>query len=112
MTEATPRQLEEYLTNDGRSPFIEWLNEVKDTRARARVRVRLDRLSMGNFGDCKGVGQGVRELRIDYGPGYRVYFGQLGDQIILLLWGGTKRAQQKDIQLAQTYWQDFRSRTA
>ena len=112
MTEATPRQLEEYLTTDGRSPFIEWLNEVKDTRARARVRVRLDRLSMGNFGDCKGVGQGVRELRIDYGPGYRVYFGQLGDQIILLLWGGTKRAQQKDIQLAQTYWQDFRSRTA
>jgi len=110
MAEATPKQLEEYLTKDGRSPFVEWLNQVRDVRARARVRVRLDRLSTGNFGDSKGVGGGVHELRIDHGPGYRVYFGQRGDQIILLLCGGTKRSQQKDIQLAQEYWQDFRSR--
>jgi putative addiction module killer protein len=110
MTEATPKQLEEYLTSDGRSPFIEWFDDIRDARARARIRVRLDRLSLGNLGDCKSVSGGVHELRLDYGPGYRVYFAQHGDQIILLLWGGTKRTQQQDIQLAQEYWNDFRSR--
>ena len=112
MAEATSKQVEEYLTADGRAPFAEWLNGLRDVRARARVRVRLDRLSAGNLGDSKGVGGGVYELRIDYGPGYRVYFGQRGSQIILLLCGGTKRSQQKDIQLAHAYWQDFRSRTS
>jgi putative addiction module killer protein len=112
MAEATPKQLKEYLTSDGRSPFIEWLNKIRDARARARIRVRLDRLSLGNFGDCKSIGGSIHELRLDYGPGYRIYFAQYGDQIILLLWGGTKRTQQQDIQLAQEYWGDFRSRVS
>ena len=112
MTETFPRQVEEYLTTDGRSPFSEWLNGVKEARARARVRVRLDRLSLGNFGDCKSLGEGIHELRIDYGPGYRVYLGQYGNRIILLLSGGTKRSQRQDIRQAQKYWHDFRRRTS
>jgi len=110
MAEVTPKQLEEYLTPDGRSPFVNWMNRLRDHRARARIRVRLDRLSLGHIGDSKAVGKGVYELRIDYGPGYRVYFGEHGNQVILLLCGGTKRTQPQDIQRAQVYWQNFRSR--
>ncbi|MGY8825205.1 MAG: type II toxin-antitoxin system RelE/ParE family toxin [Candidatus Latescibacterota bacterium] len=110
MAEATPKKLEEYLTADGQSPFIEWFDKIRDAPARARIRVRLDRLSLGNFGDSKSVGGVVHELRLDYGPGSRVYFAQHGHQIILLLWGGTKCTQQQGIQLAQEYWNDFRSR--
>ena len=112
MLEATPKQLEEYLTPQGRSPLAEWLNQLKDRKARARLRVRLDRLSLGNFGDCKSLGGSVHELRIDYGPGYRVYFGQSGEQIILLLCGGTKDTQNRDIRQARIYWQDYRSRSS
>lgn len=112
MSEATPKQIEEYLTAEERSPFAEWLSGLKDVKARARVRVRLDRLSLGNFGDCRSLGDGVRELRIDYGPGYRIYFGQSGNRIVLLLCGGTKNSQQRDIQQAKAYWQDFRRRSS
>ena len=110
MNEAIPRQIEEYLTTEGRSPFSEWLNGLNDRKARARVRVRLDRLSLGNFGDCRSLGGGLYELRIDYGPGYRVYFGEVGDRAILLLIGGTKRSQQRDITQARDLWADFRRR--
>ncbi len=72
--------------------------------------MRLDRVSLGNFGDCRSVGEGVQELRIDYGPGYRVYFGQLGSTIVLLLCGGDKSAQAKDINLAHYYWSEYRGR--
>ena len=75
--------------------------------SRARVRVRLNRLRLGNFGDCKSVGGGVGELRVDYGPGYRVYFGRQGDRIVILLCGGAKKTQSKDIQLAQQYWAEY-----
>ena len=74
MPEAAPMELEEYQTEDGRSPFSDWLHDLRDQSARVRVRVRLDRLSLGNFGDCKPLGGGLHELRIDHGPGYRVYF--------------------------------------
>lgn len=105
-----PRQIEEYVTSDGRSPFSEWLDGLSDRKARARVRVRLDRLSLGNFGGCRSLGGGLHELRIDYGPGYRVYFGEIGDRIVLLLTGGTKRSQQRDIGRATGFWADFRRR--
>ena len=70
--------------------------------------MRLDRVSLGNFGDCHGVGDGVQELRIDYGPGYRVYFGQVGSTIVLLLFGGDKSTQAKDIEQAKRYWNEYR----
>ena len=67
------RELREYLTETGRNPFHDWLHALRDTQARARIRIRLNRLRLGNFGDCKPVGEGVIELRISFGPGYRVY---------------------------------------
>lgn len=105
-----PKEIKEYLTEDGESPFRKWLKSLKDVNARARIRVRLNRIRIGNLGDCKSVGSGVYELRIDYGPGYRVYFGQDGDEIIILLYGGDKKRQQKDIQNAINYWQDYKRR--
>ncbi|MDA0747597.1 MAG: type II toxin-antitoxin system RelE/ParE family toxin [bacterium] len=110
MNEAVPRSLEEYVTVEGRSPVSEWLNGLRDRKARARVRIRLDRVSLGNFGDCRSLGGALHELRIDYGPGYRVYFGEIGDRIVLLLTGGAKRTQLSDIDQARDYWADYRSR--
>ena len=80
--------------------FLVWLANLKDERARARVIARIDRLSLGNPGDVKPVGQGVSEMRIDYGPGYRVYFVQRGEVLIVVLAGGSKKTQSKDIELA------------
>lgn len=108
--ETTPRELRIYRTADGRFPFSEWLASLQDVKTRARIRVRLDRVGLGNFGDCHGVGEGVQELRIDYGPGYRVYFGQPGSTIVLLLCGGEKSTQTKDIDLAKYYWNKCRRR--
>ena len=109
--EATPKELQIYVTVDGRVPFDEWLGALRDIKARAKIRVRLDRVSLGNFGDCHGVGDGVQELRIDYGPGYRVYFGQVGSMIVLLLCGGDKSTQVKDIDQAKGYWNEYRRRS-
>ena len=106
-----PTVLKEYLREDGRSPFGDWLRSLRDARARARVRIRLDRLKLGNPGDCKSVGSGVQELRIDYGPGYRIYCGLDGAYLVLLLFGGDKRTQRQDIRTAMRYWEDYRGRT-
>jgi putative addiction module killer protein len=81
--------------------FANWLRKLRDEQARARVQIRIRRLSLGNLGDVKPVGEGVSELRIDYGPGYRVYFRQIGTVLILLLVGGTKRTQDEDIAKAK-----------
>jgi putative addiction module killer protein len=102
----------EYLTVDGRRPYREWLHGLADREARARVRVRIRRIALGNFGDTKAVGGGVIEARIPYGPGYRIYFGRHGDQVVVLLCGGSKNTQVKDIALAQAYWEDCRRRKA
>ena len=104
-------QLRIYVIEEGQEPFSEWLISLCDHRARAKIRVRLDRLSLGNFSDCHGVGGGVQELHIDYGPGYRVYFGQEGSTIVLLLCGGDKRTQSGDINRAVAYWRDYQRRT-
>ena len=104
-------QLLEYLTEDGENPFHDWVNSLNDRAARARIRVRLNRVRLGNFGDCKSVGKGVNELRVDYGPGYRVYYGKSKTTIVILLCGGSKKSQSKDIQLAQAYWADYKRRT-
>lgn len=110
MYESVPRLLEEYVTAAGSSSFTEWLNRLSDRGARARIRVRLDRISLGNFGDCRSLGGALRELRIDHGPGFRVYLGEIGNQVVLLLTGGTKNTQQRDIDKARAFWVDFRSR--
>ena len=104
-------ELFEYVTEDGKNPFHNWLNALKDRIVRARIRVRLNRVRLGNFGDCKPVGKGVSELRVDYGPGYRIYYGKSENTIVILLCGGVKKSQPKDIQLAQKYWDDFKRRT-
>lgn len=110
MAEVLPRQVELYITSDGKSPFEEWLTGLKDGKARAKIRVRLDRLSLGNFGDSKSVGSGIFELRVDFGPGYRVYFGQVGDTVVVLLCGGDKSSQTKDIKNANKFWADYKLR--
>ncbi|MDN5863975.1 MAG: type II toxin-antitoxin system RelE/ParE family toxin [Gammaproteobacteria bacterium] len=103
-------EVRNYLTPDGRAPFREWFARVRDRRARARIEQRLTRLEAGLFGDCEPVGAGVFELRIDYGPGYRIYFARHGKTIILLLTGGDKRKQDHDIERAKDYWQEFKDR--
>ena len=109
--EVAPKELRIYVTEEGREPFSEWLASFRDIKTRAKIRVRLDRVSLGNFGDCNGVGEGVQELRIDYGPGYRVYFGLEGQTIVLLLCGGDKSTQIKDIETAKRYWNEYRRRS-
>jgi len=104
------RELREYLTEDGNSPFGDWIDALKDRKAKSLVRIRLDRLRLGNFGDCEPVGQGVYELRIHFGPGYRIYLGQDGDILIILLCGGTKKSQSEDIRNAKAFWQDYKRR--
>jgi len=96
-----------YVTVQGREPFTEWLRRIEDVRSRAVIRARLNRIRLGNFGDCHSVGDGVYEFRIDYGPGYRIYFGRLGAKMILLLCAGSKRGQQKDIERAKLYWKAY-----
>ena len=110
MVEAREREVLEYVDAFGRIPFREWLEAQRDVRARARIDARLLRLRLGMLGDAKSVGDGVHELRIDYGPGYRVYFGVDGPRIVILLLGGEKRGQQADIKLAKRYWASYRAR--
>ena len=104
----TPKEVVAFRAKDGQVPFEEWLGDLDDKRAIARVLARLARVRQGNLGDCKSVGEGVSELRVDCGPGYRVYFGQKGQTLIVLLCGGDKRTQDRDIRLAKQFWQEFK----
>ena len=104
----TPKEVVAFRARDGQVPFEDWLNDLKDKRAVARVLARLARVRQGNLGDCKPVGEGVSELRVDYGPGYRVYFGQKGRTLVVLLCGGDKRTQDRDIRLARQFWREFK----
>ncbi len=108
--ETQPRELQNYETEDGRIPFEEWLSSLRDKKAINRIQVRLDRIEEGNLGDFRSVGGGVFEFRIDYGPGYRLYFGQVGSIVVLLLCGGDKSTQDRDIRQAQKYWRDYEKR--
>lgn len=105
-------EIRHYQSAEGEQPFTQWLQDLRDQQARARIRVCLDRLALGNFGDCEPVGGGVIELRIDWGPGYRVYCARLGQMIVLLLCGGDKRTQKKDIERAKDYFEDYKARAA
>jgi putative addiction module killer protein len=99
----------EYLEINGRSPYAEWFNRLNPPAA-AKVAVALVRLSQGNFSNVKGVGSGVHEYRIDFGPGYRIYFGRDGEQMVLLLGGGSKKRQQKDIADALGHRREYKLR--
>jgi len=100
-------ELLEYVNAAGVSPFAKW-REKLDATTRARVTVAVLRLEAGNFSAAKGVGAGIFELRLDFGPGYRVYFGKDGEQLVILLGGGTKKRQQGDIEAARARWQEYK----
>jgi putative addiction module killer protein len=102
-------ELEFYESMNGRQIVKEWL-ELLDNKIRARVMARLNRLRSGNFGDLKRIGEGIEELRFDFGPGYRIYIGRVGKKLVILLNGGDKSTQQKDIKKAYEYWVDYRRR--
>ena len=99
-----------YRTADGREMVSEWLERLRDVRAKARIAVRITRLAAGNCGDCKPLRDGVSELRVDYGPGYRIYFSMVGTQVVLLLCAGDKRTQEADIDKAVAFLADFKRR--
>jgi putative addiction module killer protein len=98
-----------YVAADGQSPFATWFADLEAV-ARAKVTRAIVRLEQGNFSNVKSVGEGVFEYRIDFGPGYRVYFGQDGAALVILLTGGTKKRQQRDIDAAVAMWTDYRRR--
>ncbi|KAM3101629.1 type II toxin-antitoxin system RelE/ParE family toxin [Phormidesmis sp. 146-35] len=105
-----PIEVEIYETEEGRASFSEWVMQLKDIQASARVLLRLDRVKQGNLGDHKFIADGMFELRIDTGAGYRVYFGRVGNERIVVLWGGDKSTQGRDIEKALEFWIDYRSR--
>jgi len=105
-------EIRHYTTEGGKDVFETWLTSLSDDRAEARIDARINRLTRGNFGDCKPVGGGVWELRIDYGPGYRVYYAMVGQTCVLLLCGGDKRKQSTDIAKAREYLGDYKQRSA
>lgn len=107
-----PYEIRLYQAHDGHEPFADWLASFRDLRARARIEQRINRLMKGNFGDCKPLknASGVHELRLDFGPGYRVYFSMEETVIVLLLTGGDKSSQDKDIRKAINYWNEYTRR--
>ena len=108
--EAQEKTVLTYVKDNGFVPFNEWLESLRDRKSRAIIRTRINRIRIGNLGDCKSVGGGVSELRINFGSGYRIYFAQQGNTIIILLSGGDKSGQDKDIKQAKLYWQDYKRR--
>lgn len=100
-------QIEHYQNQTKRTPFIEWLEVLQNAQAKNCILRRINRLELGNFGDCKPCRNGVWELRIDVGPGYRVYYARSGKQIIVLLCAGDKKNQSADISRACDYWRDW-----
>ncbi len=104
-------EIRHYVSRAGKDVFDDWLSQLADARAQAKIASRINRLAAGNFGDCRPLRQGVSELRIDWGPGYRVYYAMLGRVCVLLLSGGDKRKQSSDIDRALDYLKDYKERT-
>ncbi|MCY4571121.1 MAG: type II toxin-antitoxin system RelE/ParE family toxin [Candidatus Poribacteria bacterium] len=108
MRDVYPRQVEFYRASNGQEPFSEWLVSIQDQSVQDRILARLERLESGNFGDYRSVGGGVFELRFQFGSGYRIYFSEVGNRIILLLCAGDKSSQTRDIERAKTYWLEYK----
>jgi putative addiction module killer protein len=108
----TEIEIRHYVNRAGKDVFGDWLLRLRDLQARDRIVARIDRLAIGNFGDCKRLRYGLSELRIDFGPGYRVYYAMIGVTCILLLCAGDKRKQSSDIERALMNLTDFKQRTA
>lgn len=104
-----PKTIAVYEEANGREPYTEWFKSLRDAQGKARIEARLRRLATGLYGDWAPVGEGVKELRMFFGPGYRVYFGEETDNVVILLCGGDKNTQKQDIQTAQGYWKEYQS---
>lgn len=102
-------EIRHYVDRAGKDVFDEWLSVLADKRAQAKIAARINRVAVGNAGDCRSLGQGLYELRIDWGPGYRVYYAMLGTSVLLLC-GGDKRRQSSDIDRARSYMDDYKTR--
>lgn len=102
--------VKEYLSPQGESPYTDRLRAIRDSRAAARIAAAALKMHMGLFGHWRSLHGGLYETKIDYGPGYRIYYGKDGDALVLLLLCGDKRTQDKDIELAYDYWKDYKTR--
>ncbi|NVM20686.1 MAG: type II toxin-antitoxin system RelE/ParE family toxin [Desulfobacterales bacterium] len=102
-------EVKEYIDEAGKSPFAVWQDHL-NARTAAKVSTALYRLEQGNFSNTKGIGGGIFEYKIDFGPGYRIYFGKDSKHIVIILGGGTKKRQQQDINTAKAYWRDYKAR--
>jgi len=105
----TPKTVIIYADSNGLEPFSKWLHGLRDGQTRRRILTRLRRVEQGHYGDCRLLQDGVYELRFAFGPGYRVYFGEDGDTIVVLLIGGDKDSQSKDIEHAKVYWKEYKA---
>ena len=110
MRNAHPRIIDFYQFPNGREPFGEWLLSMRDTSIRRRIQARLVAIETGNLGDHRSVSDGVWELRLDFGPGYRIYYGEVDNTVVLLLCGGDKSSQRRDIERAKNYWREYKER--
>jgi putative addiction module killer protein len=109
--EVQPRQTVIYQAKNGQQPYVDWLDNLTDAKVKAAIFARIARLRLGLFGDSHTVGDEVSELRIHIGPGYRIYYSEINNQIVILLCGGDKSSQKKDIKTAKQYLEDYRRRT-
>lgn len=100
-------RIENYITDEGYEPFAKWFNTL-NVIAASKVTTALYRMELGNYSNVESVGEGVYEYKIDFGPGYRIYFGQVGDELVILVGGGSKKKQNKDIQMAKFYWKEYK----
>lgn len=105
---SVPKTILAYEDEHGNEPYTEWFTRLRDAQSKARIEIRLKRLAAGLYGNCEPVGEGVSELRMFFGPGYRVYFGEEADNIVILLCGGDKSTQKQDIKTAKDFWKEYK----
>ncbi len=110
MRDTRPRTIDTYQRPNGTIPFTDWFNSIRDKKVKERIQARVDSVEIGNLGKYRSVGDGVWELKLDFGPGYRIYYGEVDNTIVLLLCGGDKSSQNRDINLAKNYWKDYKER--